>query len=70
MTREKGWYHPTVSWLSKPVSDTHRARQCRGRLSVWQVPARALPLVLHEMLQVLILPARMKARCPIGTSRH
>eukprot|EP00966_Prymnesium_polylepis_P303655 7014436-Prymnesium_polylepis.1 len=19
MTREKGWHHPTVSWLSKPV---------------------------------------------------
>eukprot|EP00966_Prymnesium_polylepis_P169004 3907659-Prymnesium_polylepis.1 len=20
MTREKGWHHPTVSWLSKPVN--------------------------------------------------
>eukprot|EP00966_Prymnesium_polylepis_P191932 4447586-Prymnesium_polylepis.1 len=20
MTREKGWHHPTVSWLSKPVT--------------------------------------------------
>eukprot|EP00966_Prymnesium_polylepis_P142665 3293916-Prymnesium_polylepis.1 len=28
MTREKGWHHPTGSWLSKPVQIREHFRGC------------------------------------------
>eukprot|EP00966_Prymnesium_polylepis_P191933 4447597-Prymnesium_polylepis.1 len=34
MTREKGWHHPTVSWLSKPARKQRWARKPSGELAV------------------------------------
>eukprot|EP00966_Prymnesium_polylepis_P217230 5027571-Prymnesium_polylepis.1 len=54
MTREKGWHHPTVSWLSKRVhihdhtsrqSHGRKARHCNGTTRLSQVTNSA---TLHE----------------------
>eukprot|EP00966_Prymnesium_polylepis_P134156 3101145-Prymnesium_polylepis.1 len=69
MTREKGWHHPTVSWLSKPVFSLHLVSD-PGRQSIianmlaltsacaaWLLPPR--PLATTQLAQPLARTARV-----------